>query len=116
MPHIRTHEKHIQNDEAVNQRWLRITTAVAAYAYEFENIQIMSDAEFDCRCKMIDSSISTIEFRHHADLEVCQRYMALDDFYRKKFSPSTGMWIYDHPELNRVKALFQLTVGSWRGI
>jgi len=87
----------IRNDvytpEACFQRQLRIRLALAAYAYEFENDSILSDADFDAMSLMVDTSIDT-------------GAPDLDFFFMESFNPSTGQWIHDHPELDRVKSLY----------
>lgn len=71
----------------------RIIVAVAAYAYEFENAPIMSDAEFDKLVKEIDTTIDT----DRPDL---------DEWFRKNFETDTGMWIHKHPELDKIRGLY----------
>jgi hypothetical protein len=75
------------------ERRNRIKLAVAAYAYEFDNTSIMSDADFDELAKQIDPQVST----GHA---------VIDQFFRTQFQPDTGQWIHRHPELERVKQLY----------
>ena len=67
--------------------------AVAAYAYEFDHNIIMSDHEFDAECLKIDPSIDT--GRPH-----------LDHFFRTEFAACTGVWIHQHPELEKVKQTY----------
>ena len=76
------------------ERKRRIMASVAAFAYEFRSQIIMSDHEFDKLCLEIDPSVST-------------GHEVLDKFFREKFDPSTGMWIRDHPELQKVEALYE---------
>lgn len=71
----------------------RIRLSVAAYAYEFDNASIMTDAEFDKLSLEIDPSIETGN-------------KLLDDFFKKHFDPSTGSWIWKHPERLKVKGLY----------
>lgn len=73
------------------QTLVRMRLAAAAYAYEIENDSIISDAEFDEGCKLVDLSIDTTR-------------PDLDAYFREHFDPSTGMWIHHHPELDKVKA------------
>lgn len=51
----------------------------------------MSDADFDAMSRLIDPKIDT-------------GYPLLDEFFRKEFHPSTGMWIHKHPKLDDVAA------------
>ena len=87
----------IRNDvytpEAAFQRQLRIRLALAAYAYEFESDSILSDADFDAMSLMVDTSIDT-------------GAPDLDFFFSEEFDPSTGNWIRQHPELEKVQRLY----------
>lgn len=67
--------------------------AVWAYAYEFESDNLVEDHVFDAKCMKIDVSIST----DRPDL---------DEFFRKNFEPHTGMWIRKHPNVPRLKAIY----------
>jgi len=75
------------------ERRHRIRVTLWAYAYEIENVSLVSDEEYDRVSRLIDPRVPT----GHA---------VLDAFFATKFDPSTGMWIYQHPELNRVRALY----------
>lgn len=75
------------------ERRHRIRLSVAAYAYEFDNTSIMSDADFDELAKQIDPEVMT-------------GHVVLDQFFRTEFQPDTGQWIHKHPELERVKQLY----------
>lgn len=72
----------------------RIMVAVWAYAYEFENVSIVSDHHFDAECLKVNLSISTMR-------------PDLDKWFRAEFDPSTGVWIHNHPELDKIKALYE---------
>ena len=71
----------------------RVRLSVAAYAYEFENTSIMTDAEFDRLCQQIDVSVTTGN-------EV------LDKFFKKHFDKSTGMWVRSHPDIVGLKRIY----------
>lgn len=75
------------------QTWLRIRLAVAAYAYEFEDASIMSDAEFDRLSLEVDPSVPTGND-------------ALDMFFKGQFDPSTGQWIHRHPDLQGIRRIY----------
>jgi hypothetical protein len=75
----------------------RIRISVAAYAYEFLNTPVMSDAEFDALAQSINLSIDT-------------RRPDIDKWFRKNFNPSTGMWIHSHPELNRIAEITNMFI------
>lgn len=69
--------------------------ALAAAAYEINDRPIMSDAEFDELARSIDVTVPT----NRPDL---------DEWFRKEFSPSTGSWVYRHPDLPRLLELLEL--------
>lgn len=71
----------------------RIRLAVATYAYEVMDRPIMTDMSWDRLAQAINPKMGTC-------------HPLLDEFFVAKFSPMTGMWIHDHPELDKVKALF----------
>jgi len=73
----------------------RIRVSIAAYAYEVLDRPIMTDTEFDKLAQSIDRRRGT-----------CHPIM--DEFFITQFSPMTGMWIHNHPELARIKSLYQL--------
>ena len=72
----------------------RIKLSIAAYAYEFKDSQIITDAEFDKMCKQVDVNIDTGNKK-------------MDSYFKKSFDPSTGQWIHKHPELNKVAQLYE---------
>jgi hypothetical protein len=72
----------------------RIRLSVAAYAYEIDNNEIMSDSEFDKLAYSINVKEKTGNRK-------------LDNFFRKHFKPDTGMWIHSHPEKNKIQALYE---------
>jgi hypothetical protein len=74
--------------------WLRIRLSIAAYAYEFENDSIMTDAEFDKLSLEINPTVTTGNRK-------------MDRFFETKFDPSTGSWIWTHPERPRIKSLYE---------
>lgn len=77
----------------------RIKVCIAAYAYEFLNESLISDAEFDSECKLIDLSIDT----NSPDL---------DAWFRAEFHPDTGQWVHKHPELRKLRTLAQKILGQ----
>ncbi len=72
---------------------LRIVLSVAAYGYEFENNSVMSDEEFDDKSRLIDTSIPTGNRK-------------LDNFFKNKFIPDSGVWIHNHPDLAGIAYLY----------
>lgn len=75
------------------ERSNRIRLSVACYAYEVENDPILSDEEFDSLCISIDMDVDTGN-------------ILLDNFFRNEFNPFTGLWIYKHPQLDKIKNLY----------
>ncbi len=71
----------------------RILLSVAAYAYEFEDTSIISDAEFDELSKRINPQHKTGN-------------TMLDIFFAEEFSADTGMWIRKHPEILKLKHIY----------
>lgn len=88
-----TDEKPVWGTDVEREVRLRIVLSVAAYSYEYENDSIMSDAEFDKTCLRVQPSMKTGNDR-------------MDRFFRNKFDPSTGQWIRKHPELTRIKKIY----------
>lgn len=72
----------------------RIMVCVAAYAYEIEDKPIMSDSEFDTLALSINTSVKT----DRPDM---------DEWFRKEFSPHTGSWIRNHPQLERIGEIYE---------
>ena len=72
----------------------RIRLSVYAYAYEFMNDSLVDDAEFDRLSQEIDLSITTGN-------------KAMDSFFAREFVADSGMWIRKHPNLKRVKELYE---------
>ena len=68
------------------ERRNRIQLSIAAYAYEILDEPIVSDAAFDQVAFEIRPEMGTGN-------------PVLDEFFRKEFSPSTGMWIRKHFDL-----------------
>ena len=76
------------------ERRNRIRLSVAAFAYECMGDSIMSDAEYDRLAYSIRPQVMTGRFN-------------LDAFFLSRFSPDTGMWIHDHPELAKVRDTYE---------
>lgn len=81
----------------------RIQVSVAAYAYEFENLSIMPDGVWDMLAQRIDPTQGTC-------------HPELDEFFASKFSPMTGMWIHDHPDLPGIKRTFDRYYAATRDV
>lgn len=67
----------------------RVLLTYYAYAYEYLDLSLVSDEEFDRMSFEVDLSIDTTR-------------PDLDSFFRTHFNPYTGMWIRNHPDLRRV--------------
>jgi len=72
----------------------RIFISVWAYAYEILDRPLVDDFTFDKLAQRITPRIGT-------------GHLILDEFFATHFSPMTGMWIHQHPELDKVKATFE---------
>lgn len=72
---------------------LRIRLAVATYAYEIADKPIVSDAVWDQLAQRVRPKVGTC-------------HPLIDEFFVTQFSPMTGMWIHNHPELPKIKKLF----------
>lgn len=84
----------VWGSEVEVERRNRIRLTLAAYAYEFDDNPIMSDAEFDELSQKIRSDIKTGMKKH-------------DEFFRDHFDPNTGMWIRQHPFLRKVERTYR---------
>lgn len=72
----------------------RIMISIYAYAYECEDESLITDHEFDKLAKQIKPNMKTGRKK-------------LDKFFEGEFSTDTGLWIYSHPELKRIKELYK---------
>lgn len=72
----------------------RVLIAVAAYAYEVKDTPILSDWDFDKLAQSINPRMGTC-------------HPIIDEFFASRFSPMTGMWIHDHPELAKVALTYR---------
>lgn len=72
----------------------RMKLSIAAYAYEYDSTSIMSDGDYDKECLKVDLKINTGNEK-------------LDKFFKKHFDPDTGLWIRKHPELDKVKFMYE---------
>lgn len=75
-------------------RHARIKIAVMAYAYEIADDALVSDEEYDKLAYSLDTKTST-------------GFKLLDDFFKNEFTPDTGMWIHNHPELDKIAAIYK---------
>lgn len=71
----------------------RIRIAVAAFAYEMKDNPLMSDHAFDELARKINPALGTC-------------HPEMDEFFAEHFSPSTGMWIYKHPDLDGIERVY----------
>lgn len=72
----------------------RIMLSVWAYAYEFDHTSLVSDHIYDAESRLVDVSILTTR-------------PDLDHFFRTQFMADSGMWIWQHPELEKVERLYR---------
>lgn len=73
----------------------RIKLSVAAYSYEFLDVSVISDAEFDKMSLEVDVSVKTGN-------------ELMDNFFKNYFDASTGQWIRKHPQLDLISKLYKL--------
>jgi len=71
----------------------RIKLSIWSYAYEFENVSLVDDNIYDIESYLIDLKKTTSR-------------PDLDFWFICNFKPCTGMWINKHPELNKIKQLY----------
>lgn len=74
----------------------RIRLALWAFAYEFENDPLVPDGTFDDECKKVNLQITTDN-------------AIMDKWWRENFNPSTGQWIRKHPELEKIRKIYENT-------
>lgn len=79
----------------------RIQVSVAAYAYEIANAPVMSDAAFDWLAERVSKHMGTY-------------HPLLDEFFITQFSPMTGMWIHNHPELEGIARIYARRASDMR--
>lgn len=82
------------------ERRRRIRVAVWAYAYEIEDKPLVSDAQFDQECLLVNPEMKT-------------GHQTLDRFFKMQFSPHTGQWVHNHPEWRKLKKL-AARIRKWR--
>ena len=76
------------------ERRRRILLSLWAYAYEYVGEPMVSDAVFDAEAHKVDLSIDTGNPK-------------MDNWFRKNFADYTGSWIGKHPELDRIKEIYE---------
>lgn len=72
----------------------RIRLCVATYAYEIADNPIMQDGAWDKLAQSINPRLGTCN-------------PLLDEFFAGHFTPMTGMWIHQHPELDKIAAIYK---------
>ena len=83
----------VWGSDVERETYRRIQVAVAAYAYEIADKPICSDMMFDWMAVKIRKDMGT-------------GHPLLDEFFATEFSPMTGMWIHQHPELAGIEQVF----------
>lgn len=76
------------------ERRRRVRVSLWAYAYEFRSHSIVPDYIFDVECRQINLRIDT----GRPDL---------DYWFRACFDANTGMWVRNHPELEKLAQLYE---------
>ena len=80
-----SHNREIRN---------RIRLSLASYSNEFHDDSIMTDAEFDKLSREINPNEKTGN-------------ELIDRFFREEFMVDSGMWIRRHPELDKLKLIYE---------
>ena len=80
-----SHNREIRN---------RIRLSLASYAYEFHDDSLMTDAEYDKLSREINPNEKTGN-------------ELIDRFFREEFMVDSGMWIRRHPELDKLKLIYE---------
>ena len=80
-----SHSKEIRN---------RIRLSLASYAYEYHDDSLMTDAEYDKLSREINPNEKTGN-------------ELIDRFFREEFMVDSGMWIRRHPELDKLKLIYE---------
>lgn len=80
-----TKQIDLEDTIRIQEQDRRMKVLLWAYAYEFVNIPMASDAEFDALCQEVDVSIDTLR-------------PDLDEWFRENFQPHTGMWVRSLPD------------------
>ena len=72
--------------------------SVWAYAYEIADPpqSLVPDHVFDAECYMVAAGLSVETDR-----------LDLDYWFRGVFAPCTGLWIHEHPELDKIRNLYE---------
>lgn len=77
----------------------RIRLTLAAYAYEFGETLTMTDEEFDRTALEVDLTRKTGNKR-------------MDEWWQRNFAAHTGLWVRNHPELERAKDTYRRLYGE----
>ena len=72
----------------------RIRLSLASYSYEFHDDSLMTDAEYDKLSREINPNEKTGN-------------ELIDRFFREEFMVDSGMWIRRHPELDKLKLIYE---------
>ena len=75
------------------ERRNRIRVAIYAYAYELRDESLISDQEYDTLARSIQPNMRTGND-------------AIDKFFSQHYSADTGLWIHQHPQLERIAELY----------
>ena len=73
----------------------RIKVSVAAWAYENGHKPIMTDAAYDKLSKVV-----------YQERNIATGNNRLDRFFRQHFDPSTGLWVYKHPNPRALETIY----------
>jgi hypothetical protein len=74
----------------------RIRIALFAYAYEIANDPLISDSDYDKLAQRVEQN-----------LHVETGNGELDFWFFDCFEAHTGMWVHQHPELDKLRNLYE---------
>jgi hypothetical protein len=81
----------------LSQKSLRLMVSIYACAYECFDYSLVDDFYYD-------------ELAAEVDVEVETGDEKLDKFFKEKYSPFTGHWVLQHPNLNEIKETTKLKI------
>jgi hypothetical protein len=81
------------------ERRRRAIIAHAAYAYLIAKDPLGPEGAWDEVAESVDRNLAT-------------GHDVLDEFFRTQFSPMSAIWIYNHPELDKVAAVHRRYRGT----
>jgi hypothetical protein len=97
--------KRIQRTKQELERSKRIRLSVAAFAYEFTGEITLTDQEYERLAYSIDREVAT--WTDQTDKRQVKHSKKCDEFFKESFQPYTGQWIWQHPGLKGIEAIYR---------